>query len=444
MEAIDRGHRVNVDGVHVVDVVLHAAGHRGELGDHRQQQTEVVKVGEDAPRPCGARGAPRAAVLDQADEAARSLRRRAEPFAPPRIRRGRRERRAGRVGHRKVALHRQLDEAQRHRRVSLRRICRREACGPVEARHAVGQRLRATDVLRRSRRHAPGENVRKRRCDAARVAVVRRHQALRRGSHGLRRIRRVLRVVEEAQRLCAVLLHVEGQPIAAAPRPGVHRAAEAKVKFPRLPQRVVLALRQPAQPQGLGEIRRSEARAQRPSEDVEVPQTTAPELHVWLQQVDGLAEARVTLAKLAAQRLDERSELALAAERRRGLPEPVREAGVAGQKANVEHHRAGPHVVAGERHEPPDGLHRVPDAELRVPERVEQRLGELRHPTLARVVDDEHEVQVAARRQRAAAVATRREERRASLAGRREARVGVRDHEPVVGVRHGARWGGAA
>ncbi len=48
VELVDRGHAVNVDRVHVVDIVLHLRGDRGKLGDHRQEEPQVVQLGQQA------------------------------------------------------------------------------------------------------------------------------------------------------------------------------------------------------------------------------------------------------------------------------------------------------------------------------------------------------------------------------------------------------------
>ena len=46
-QAIDGRDGVNVDRVHVIDVVLHASRDRLELRDHRQQQAQLVQLTED-------------------------------------------------------------------------------------------------------------------------------------------------------------------------------------------------------------------------------------------------------------------------------------------------------------------------------------------------------------------------------------------------------------
>ena len=48
-QPVDRGHRVNVHRVHVVDVVVHAARDRQKLGHHREQQPHVVELADDRP-----------------------------------------------------------------------------------------------------------------------------------------------------------------------------------------------------------------------------------------------------------------------------------------------------------------------------------------------------------------------------------------------------------
>ena len=48
-QPIERGHRVNVDRVHVVDVVVHAPGHGQKLGHHREQEPHVVQLADDRP-----------------------------------------------------------------------------------------------------------------------------------------------------------------------------------------------------------------------------------------------------------------------------------------------------------------------------------------------------------------------------------------------------------
>jgi predicted metalloprotease len=53
-EVIHRGDRVNVDGVHVVRVVVNPPDHRGKLGDHGQEQAEIVQLAQHRCQRAGA------------------------------------------------------------------------------------------------------------------------------------------------------------------------------------------------------------------------------------------------------------------------------------------------------------------------------------------------------------------------------------------------------
>ena len=48
-EPIDGSEGVNIDGVHMVGVVVHAAHQRRKFRDHGQQQTEVMHLAHDGP-----------------------------------------------------------------------------------------------------------------------------------------------------------------------------------------------------------------------------------------------------------------------------------------------------------------------------------------------------------------------------------------------------------
>ena len=108
-QAIDGGHRVNVDRVHVVDVVVHAAGDRPKLRHHREEQAHVVQLADDRPAAaCAVSGT----VHTSSTKSWRGLGARAQALAP------------GRVGGRArdgVARERQ------HRRVAAARRPRRRA-----------------------------------------------------------------------------------------------------------------------------------------------------------------------------------------------------------------------------------------------------------------------------------------------------------------------------
>ncbi len=130
VQPVDRGHRVNVHRVHVIDVVLDARCHRGELGDEGEHEAEVVEVGEHAPRVVrgardrGAIGARRRAVraVEQAEEAAAGLARPAEPIAPGGVGRGAGDAGARRGRDREVVHQRGLDQPQRQHRVALEAV----------------------------------------------------------------------------------------------------------------------------------------------------------------------------------------------------------------------------------------------------------------------------------------------------------------------------------
>lgn len=65
VQPIDGRDAVNVHCVHVVDVVMNTPRHGRELGDHREQQPEIVQLRQHAPLALFS-GAHRASALTQA------------------------------------------------------------------------------------------------------------------------------------------------------------------------------------------------------------------------------------------------------------------------------------------------------------------------------------------------------------------------------------------
>ena len=188
------------------------------------------------------------------------------------------------------------------------------------------------------------------------------------------------------------------------------------------------------------------ARTRRPARAVEVAKPARAALHVGLEQVHRSAEALVTRHGLRVEAIDEGAEILLAEESLvRARHEIVHRRVVPLDEPKVEQGRRRRQVGLGERQRVGHGEDLMPDRERRVPQRIEEALGEGRGVAGADLagVHDHHHIGVAAERHGAAAEAAHGREREAldARAGRQprcarrlgESRVEAGLQEPGVG-----------
>jgi hypothetical protein len=212
-QAIDGGHGVNVDRVHVVDVVMHAPGDGAELRDHREQQPRVVQVAHD--------GSARAFHLrhraHELHEELRGLRSEAELLAPAHVLGGARDDVARERQERRALSHARRESAEGDDRVLPELHEAGDGDVPVEevdtaAEVDGGARLGAPAL-----RAEPLEEARPRPGDIARAKVERLHHAL--GGKGA--------IVAVSHRDGQRLLVVEAEAVCLATRAQVQAVADA-------------------------------------------------------------------------------------------------------------------------------------------------------------------------------------------------------------------------
>jgi hypothetical protein len=299
--AIDRGQRVHVYGVDVVDVVVHAPHHRRKLRDHREQQAHLVQLAQDR----AARELGDLHHLHQIREgAARGL-----VLAQPRAERlrsaGSYDRLPGCVVDQRVALDGEPIHAHREHRIFLERCLVDQRDAPVD------QLETAADVLFVRRLAGHGQRTRDRHAagelDAARVPVVVAHERLDAGS---------ARRIAHGERHALLLL--EDEPIGEAARRQVQVIAQVGEKAPGQADVAPLALGERAHAHHALEVFDAEARARRPARDVEITQAAGAVLHVGLEQKHRAAEALVPLHRALLQARQETRQLARAKHLREG------------------------------------------------------------------------------------------------------------------------------
>src|SRR5690606_39021377 len=111
--------------------------------------------------------------------------------------------------------------------------------------------------------------------------------------------------VDEAEERRDLLLVLERQPVLAPPRAKVQQVAHAPEHLARDVEVAHLAGQERAVAHELLRALRAPARLRRPHRDVEIAQAAAAELHLGLEQVERAAEARVPLAPVRLQLLEE-------------------------------------------------------------------------------------------------------------------------------------------
>ena len=208
------------------------------------------------------------------------------------------------------------------------------------------------------------------------------------------------------------LLQREAQVVLPAPRRRVHQDADAHQPFRRGRERLGEPARHHALRQQLLRDRDVPKRAmRRPAPDAEIAQAARAVLEVGLEQEDRVAEAAVALLLLGAQAGHEVLRRRLGDPRPEGGQELVRQRLVARHEARVEKRGRGRQVVGGQRQRLVVGAHGVARVDLRVPERIEDRLRQLLHLVAGRLGAQHQQVEVRERRELGAAEAAGREDR---------------------------------
>ena len=142
-----------------------------------------------------------------------------------------------------------------------------------------------------------------------------------------------------------------------------------------------------------------------PEQRLEIAQAALAFLDVGLDQIAGgalLAMALVALGELGG---DEFGAGVLGHLIVEAGDQRVVEAALAGEVARLEHRRADGHVGAGEAHAFVDAARGMADGEAEIPEQIEDELDDALAPGRLLVGKQEEQIDIGARRQRAAAIA---------------------------------------
>ena len=212
--------------------------------------------------------------------------------------------------------------------------------------------------------------------------------------------------IEEAEALRELRLQIEGQLVVGAAGEEVQRAADRPEEILGALEQAILIGRQHALVDELGAGPDAVEVLADPEQRIEVAQTALAVLDVGLDDVARVAHLAVALFALGHFRRDELGaglghDLGL-----EPLLELVEQRSVAGEVPRLE--RRGPYRHVRLRHPQAlvDRAHRVADLLAEVPEHIEDVLGDLLAPGRLLVGQDEEEIDVRARRKRAAAIAT--------------------------------------
>ncbi len=114
-QPIDRGHRMNVDRVHVVNVVVHPPRHGEKLRHHREQEADLVELADDRP---AARSRLRHRA-NQVDEDRRGIRACPQTLAPRGVVGRPSDGVTGKWENGGLVPHARLEDAHRERRLRL-------------------------------------------------------------------------------------------------------------------------------------------------------------------------------------------------------------------------------------------------------------------------------------------------------------------------------------
>ena len=225
-------------------------------------------------------------------------------------------------------------------------------------------------------------------------------------------------------------LQVEGEPLLGSPGDEMHPAAHAPQELLRaLEHQQFLAVEQPGRDE-LPHIVDAVGVFRDPEQRVEVAQAALAVLDVGLDQIArgaGPPDAGLALGELRLREGRGRTLDHLGAEAPQHV---VEDECVAGDEAGLQQRRADRHVGARLAHAVVDRADGVADLQLEIPERVEHRLDAALAPGGLLVREEEEQVDIRARRQRAAAITAdghdrdplglRRVDRRVEMLGRRD------------------------
>ena len=380
-EAVERGDAVNVDREHMVDVVVHAACDRGELGEHRQEEADVVELGHDRAAAGGRLGDGAGEVHEETP----CLGARAERRAPLGVGRRPDHRAPGeRVHARPLPLRLDVEPQRQRGRLEQRRrrLNRDRPVGQVHAVPQIDGPRRPAEAPAPAAAHArPLEQEVARLGHDARLPVVVLHESLGPVRPRIGAVpRRVAQVGGDR------LLLVEREAVAASPSVRVKPVADPPEQL--LGRRNPLRFARDEHPHpdqlapgppvprrgGAGHV---EPRASGPSCPFDVPQPAWPALHVRLEQVDRASELRVPRGRLLLETVHEAADAVLGEEpherARAELEDPGR---VARDVAQIDQGGRRGEVGLGERQRLFLRGHLVADRDFRVPERIEQRVDE--------------------------------------------------------------------
>ena len=346
-QAIDRGHRVHVDRVHMIDVVMDAPDDGQKLRHHGQEQARVVEVTDDGPA-----GRPR--LRNGAHELHEQVRRpgaRAKTLAPRRV-----GRRAPDGVTREGQQRRTMPDASREGAHRDDRILL-QVGGRADRDRSVEDVNAAAEVHRRRGLGATAgwpealEEAGPRAGDRAGAKVKRLHQPLRREGA----------ILPVSHRDGDGLLVVEAQAVRLARRAHVQPVSHAPEELLRLGDVVRFAPDQDADldelaPDAVHRAARlfadAVARPRGPADPVQVPQRSGAVLDVRLEQVHRSAEALAPGGRLGFDAIDERTKVVLAEDSLvRLVDERPQQGRVAGEQSQVEQGRRGLEVLLGERHD---------------------------------------------------------------------------------------------
>jgi len=217
------------------------------------------------------------------------------------------------------------------------------------------------------------------------------------------RLQAAMRLVAEA--LCHFGLQVEGDALLGAAGEEVQFAAHRPEKILGLAEGLVFLLREDAGLDEVGGLLDAVNIFRDPEQRVEIAQAALAFLDVGFDQVAAFARTRVALVALGELGLDEfvgRSLHHLGVET---LFEIVVKLAVAIDEARFKQRRADGEIGAGEADAIGDGARRVADFQAQIPEHIEHVFDDALAPGGLLVGQQEQEIDVGARRQRAAAIA---------------------------------------
>ncbi len=367
----------------------------GEQPVHPVQRGEQVRVDREAmvriALGAAPDGGPRREVADEQADAVERVER-ADPA------RSGREQREERVANAVRPLDRVRDRHGRDQ-VQRRRPHHAARAGDLDERaeHALGGRVH----LRRLRRR-PQITVEDGAGDVLHLAGVLEHAA-HQPVHG-----REARLVLEAEVPRHLRLLLEHDAVVRPPGLEVQRAANPLEELVRGVDG--LALRGSQQPRVL---ERLADRRLEPAEELDVAEPARALLQVRLQQPRDRAVPREARLGVLAQGLRERPRVGPDGSRDAAQRVDPRDR-VAGDRPAVEHGRARVQALRREVLALLRRPHAVPDAQARVPERIEEALGQLGDVLVVAAVVDDQQVEVGQRRQPPPPVPAERHERRPS------------------------------